>query len=68
MARQFPNGLEVLGSRPLPGSIRAWQSASRLLSGRTKDEVTKTLVTEYGWAQGGLAVRQVDSMIAELKQ
>jgi cyclase len=36
--------------------------------GSTKDEVAKTLVTEFGWAQGGLAVQQVDSMIAELKQ
>jgi hypothetical protein len=26
------------------------------------------LVTDYHWAAGGLAVQQVDAMIAELKQ
>jgi cyclase len=35
--------------------------------GKSRDEVAKTLVSEFGWAQGGLAVQQVDSMIAELK-
>jgi cyclase len=36
--------------------------------GKSKDEVAKTLVGEFGWAAGGLAVQQVDSMIAELKK
>jgi len=35
--------------------------------GGSKDEISGTLVTEFGWAKGGLAVQQVDSMIAELK-
>ncbi len=36
--------------------------------GRSRDDIAKTLVSEFGWAPGGLAVQQVDSMIAELKQ
>jgi glyoxylase-like metal-dependent hydrolase (beta-lactamase superfamily II) len=35
--------------------------------GKSKEEVSKTLVTEFGWAPGGLAVQQVDALIAELK-
>ncbi len=37
-------------------------------SGAGKDEISKVLVTDYHWAAGGLAVQQVDAMIAELKQ
>jgi cyclase len=36
-------------------------------SGASKDEISKVLVSEYHWAAGGLAVQQVDAMIAELK-
>jgi len=39
-----------------------------LHSGASKDEVSKVLVTDYHWAAGGLAIQQVDAMIAELKQ
>jgi cyclase len=35
--------------------------------GKSKDEISKTLVSEFGWTPGGLAVQQVDNMIAELK-
>jgi glyoxylase-like metal-dependent hydrolase (beta-lactamase superfamily II) len=35
--------------------------------GKSKEEVSKTLVDEFHWAPGGLAVQQVDAMIAELK-
>ena len=37
-------------------------------SGASKDEISKVLVSDYHWAAGGLAVQQVDAMIAELKQ
>jgi cyclase len=36
-------------------------------SGASKDEISKVLTTDYHWAVGGLAVQQVDAMIAELK-
>jgi glyoxylase-like metal-dependent hydrolase (beta-lactamase superfamily II) len=36
-------------------------------SGASKDEISKVLVGDYHWAAGGLAVQQVDAMIAELK-
>jgi cyclase len=38
-----------------------------LRSGSGKDEISKVLVGNYHWAAGGLAVQQVDAMIAELK-
>jgi cyclase len=38
-----------------------------LRSGSGKDEISKVLVGDYHWAAGGLAVQQVDAMIAELK-
>jgi hypothetical protein len=37
-------------------------------SGASKDEISKVLVSDYHWAAGGLAIQQVDAMIAELKQ
>jgi glyoxylase-like metal-dependent hydrolase (beta-lactamase superfamily II) len=37
-------------------------------AGASKEEISKVLVTDYHWAAGGLAVQQVDAMIAELKQ
>jgi len=36
-------------------------------AGSGKDEISKTLTDEFHWAKGGLAVQQVDSLIAELK-
>jgi hypothetical protein len=36
-------------------------------SGASKDEISKVLTGDYHWAVGGLAVQQVDAMIAELK-
>lgn len=36
-------------------------------AGAGKDEISKTLVSDFHWAPGGLAVQQVDAMIAELK-
>jgi cyclase len=35
--------------------------------GKSKDEVSRTLSSEFGWAPGGLALQQVDAFIAELK-
>ena len=55
---KFRSNFEIMRNR-IGGMVRG---------GRSKDEVAKTLVTEFGWAPGGLAVQQVDSMIAELKQ
>ena len=37
-------------------------------SGASKDDISKTLVGEFHWANGGLAVQQVDAFIAEMKQ
>ena len=36
--------------------------------GKGKDEVSKTLVGDFGWAPTGLGIAQVDGMIAELKR
>ncbi len=36
-------------------------------SGESKDAISKVLVDDYHWAAGGLAIQQVDAMIAELK-
>jgi cyclase len=54
---KFRSNFEIMRTR-ISGMVRG---------GSSKDEIAKTLVTEFGWAQGGLAVQQVDSMIAELK-
>ena len=35
--------------------------------GKTKEEVTKTLLDDFHWPAGGLAIGQVDAFIAELK-
>jgi cyclase len=35
--------------------------------GSSKDDVAKTLVDEFHWAKGGLAVQQVDAFIAEMR-
>ncbi|MGB6946486.1 MAG: MBL fold metallo-hydrolase [Bryobacteraceae bacterium] len=37
-------------------------------SGASKEAISKVLVNDYHWAAGGLAIQQVDAMIAELKQ
>ena len=54
---KFRNDFEAMRDR-IQGMVR---------SGATKDEVSKVLVGDYHWAAGGLAVQQVDAMIAELK-
>ena len=36
-------------------------------SGASKEEISKVLVGDYHWTAGGLAIQQVDAMIAELK-
>jgi hypothetical protein len=36
-------------------------------SGASKDEISKVLTADYHWAAAGLAIQQVDAMIAELK-
>lgn len=36
--------------------------------GRTKDEISQTLIKDFGWPVGGLAIGQVDAFIAEMKQ
>ena len=38
-----------------------------LRDGKGKDDVTQTLTAEFGWQPNSLGMRQVDSMIAELK-
>jgi len=37
-------------------------------AGRSKEEISKVLVDDYHWANGGLAIQQVDALIAELRQ
>lgn len=39
-----------------------------LHDGKGKDELTKTLMNDFGWADGGNGMRQLDAMIAELKR
>jgi cyclase len=36
-------------------------------SDASKDEISNVLVNDYHWGKGGLAIQQVDAMIAELK-
>lgn len=36
--------------------------------GQSKAEISKTLIGEFHWPDGGLAIQQVDAFIAELKQ
>jgi cyclase len=36
--------------------------------GKTKEEISKTLINDFHWPDGGLAIQQVDAFIAELKQ
>jgi cyclase len=54
---KFRSNFEIMRTR-ISGMVRG---------GRSKDDIAETLVTEFGWARGGLAVQQVDSLIAELK-
>ncbi|MCU1338106.1 MAG: beta-lactamase domain protein [Bryobacterales bacterium] len=35
--------------------------------GKSKEEVSQTLVKDFGWPPGGLAIAQVDAFIAEMK-
>ncbi len=41
---------------------------SMLHDGKGKDDVTRTLMSDFGWADGGNGMRQLDAMIAELKR
>jgi glyoxylase-like metal-dependent hydrolase (beta-lactamase superfamily II) len=41
---------------------------SMLHDGKGKDDLTKTLKSDFGWADGGNGMRQLDAMIAELKR
>lgn len=36
--------------------------------GKNRDEVSQTLIKDFGWPAGGLAIGQVDAFIAEMKQ
>jgi cyclase len=54
---KFRNDFQAMRDR-IQGMVR---------SGASKDEISKVLVGDYHWAAGGLAVQQVDAMIAELK-
>ena len=36
--------------------------------GKSKDDVPRLLIDDYGWPDGGLAIQQVDSLITELKR
>jgi cyclase len=36
--------------------------------GKSKDEISQTLLKDFGWPAGGLAIQQVDAFIAEMKQ
>jgi len=36
--------------------------------GKSKDEISQTLIKDFGWPAGGLAIQQVDAFIAEMKQ
>jgi glyoxylase-like metal-dependent hydrolase (beta-lactamase superfamily II) len=35
---------------------------------QSKDEISKTLVEEFRWPAGGLAIQQVDAFIAEMRR
>ena len=54
---KFRNEFQAMRDR-IQGMVRA---------GASKDEISKVLVGDYHWTAGGLAVQQVDAMIAELK-
>jgi cyclase len=41
---------------------------SMLRDNKGKDDVTKTLKSDFGWADGGNGMRQLDAMLAELKR
>jgi hypothetical protein len=42
--------------------------AGMVRQGKSKDEVSQTLIKDFGWPAGGLAIAQVDAFIAEMKQ
>ncbi len=54
---KFRNNFQEMRER-IQGMVRG---------GSNKEEISKVLVGEYHWANGGLAIQQVDAMIAELK-
>jgi hypothetical protein len=40
---------------------------SMLHEGKGKDDVTKTLMSDFGWQANGNGMRQIDAMLAELR-
>jgi cyclase len=48
-------------------TMRDW-IGSMVRQGRSKDEISQTLVKDFGWPAGGLAIQQVDAFIAEMKR
>lgn len=42
--------------------------SSSLRGGKNKDEISKMLVSDFGWAATGNGIRQIDTMLAELKR
>ena len=56
--RKFRNDFETMRTR----------ISSLVHDGKGKDEVVKALVTEFHWPPTGLAIQQVDALIAELKR
>jgi glyoxylase-like metal-dependent hydrolase (beta-lactamase superfamily II) len=36
--------------------------------GKSKDDISQTLIKDFGWPAGGLAIQQVDAFISEMKQ
>jgi cyclase len=54
---KFKSNFETMRNR-VGGMVR---------QGQSKEEISKTLATEFRWAPGGLALQQVDAFIAELK-
>src|SRR5437762_10902372 len=68
----------IPGHGPLSdrAGLLKWQSDFRTMrdriggmvrQGRSKDEVSQTLIKDFGWPAGGLAIGQVDAFIAEMK-
>jgi len=69
----------IPGHGPLSdrAGLRKWQTdftamrsriGGMVRQGKSKDEISQTLVKDFGWPAGGLAIQQVDAFIAEMKQ
>jgi cyclase len=42
--------------------------SSIVREGKSKEEASKTLISDFGWAANGNGIRQIDAMLAELKR